>query len=133
MDTIEAIKQKYATGDYFPRSLGIELVDLTPGCAKVEMVIRDDMLNFHGIGHGGAIFTLADTALGLASNSRGVPAVAITVNIDFLAMAKPGRRLTAVAEEDNLTRRTGVYRVGIVDDQGEKIAQARGIVYRKTP
>lgn len=131
MDIIESIKNKYNTSDNFPQSLGIELKELAPGYARVSMVLRENMVNFHGIGHGGAIFTLADTALGLASNTYGQPAVALTVTIDYLAPARSGMELVAIAKEEHLSKRTGVYQVKIITSTGDNIAQARGIVYRK--
>ncbi|GEA14932.1 MAG: acyl-CoA thioesterase [Moorella sp. (in: firmicutes)] len=130
MDFLQAVKERY-TSDTFPRSLGIELLELAPGYARVAMTITENMLNFHGIGHGGAIFTLADTALGLASNSHGNPAVAISVTINYLAPARAGTRLVAEAREEHLTRRTGVYRITVNSSQGEAIAVVHGTVYRK--
>lgn len=129
MDALEGIKEKFAR-DTFPRSLGIELLELAPGYARVALELGENMVNFHGIVHGGAIFTLADTALGLASNTHGDPAVALTVTINYLAPARPGNRLVATAEEEHLTRRTGVYRIRVTTGSGENIALARGTVYR---
>lgn len=128
-DLSQDVRERYQ-GDNFPRSLGIEILELGPGYAKVGFTVRPDMVNFHEIAHGGAIFTLADTAFGLASNTRG-PAVALTVNINYLAPAKPGAYLTATAREEHLTKRTGIYAITVADAQGQAIAIARGTVYRK--
>ncbi|MGI9862620.1 hydroxyphenylacetyl-CoA thioesterase PaaI [Moorella naiadis] len=130
MDELEGIKEKFAR-DTFPRSLGIELLELAPGYARVAMKLQDNMVNFHGIGHGGALFTLADTALGLASNSHGDPAVALTVTINYLVPAHPGTHLIATAEEEHRTRRTGVYRITVATGAGANIALARGTVFRQ--
>ncbi|NLW06822.1 MAG: hydroxyphenylacetyl-CoA thioesterase PaaI [Clostridia bacterium] len=131
MDQLQEIKDKFAA-DPFPQYLGIKLLELAPGYARVSMCLQDSMLNFHGIGHGGAIFTLADTALGLASNSHGDPALALTVTINYLTPALPGSKLLATAEQEHLTRRTGVYRVTVTTTDGETIALARGNVYRRS-
>ena len=48
--------------DPFARFLGIELLELRKGYSHVAMTVHEHMLNFHGIPHGGAIFTLADAA-----------------------------------------------------------------------
>jgi acyl-CoA thioesterase len=130
MDSLQAVKERYAA-DTFPRSLGIELLELAPGYARVAMTLTENMANFHGIGHGGAIFTLADTALGLASNSHGDPAIALSVTINYLSPARVGTKLVATAEEEHLTRRTGVYRLTVTTSTGENIALARGTVYRQ--
>ena len=75
---LAALREAIA-GEGFAQLLGIELLALEPGHAKVAMVVRQDMLNFLDLPHGGAIFALADTAFGAASNSRGARAVALNV------------------------------------------------------
>ncbi len=123
--------EKYYKEDKYPLSLGIEITELLPGYCKAEMHITEEKTNFHGITHGGALFSLADTAFGLASNSREVPAVAIQVSINFMAPSVPGERLIAVASEENLTRSTGVYNITIKNDSGKAVALFRGTVFRK--
>ncbi|GFN22662.1 MAG: hydroxyphenylacetyl-CoA thioesterase PaaI [Thermoanaerobacteraceae bacterium] len=130
MEAWEDLRQKFHE-DAFPRYLGVELLEVAPGYARVAMTLTDNMLNFHGIGHGGAIFTLADTALGLASNSRGEKSVALTVTINYLASALAGQRLVATAREHHATRRTGIYDVTIEEEgSGKVIAIARGTSFR---
>jgi phenylacetic acid degradation protein PaaD len=79
-------------GDNASRALGIELLDVTLGCARVAMTVRDDMVNGHGICHGGVLFTLADSAFAVACNSYGDPMVAAGAGIEFLAPAPRGAR-----------------------------------------
>lgn len=129
MEPLQNIREKFLS-DTFPRSLGVELLDLAPGFARVTMTLTDTMLNFHGIGHGGAIFTLADTALGLASNSHGKKAVALTVTINYISPAQPGSKLIATAREQHITRRTAIYDVTITDETEKIIALARGTTFR---
>lgn len=126
---IEALKEKFETGDLFPRSLGIELVELTPGRAVVAMTVTEGMANFHGTAHGGALFTLADTAFALSCNSHGTPAVALSVTMDYMAPARPGDRLVAVAEEAQRTKRTGSYHITVTANGGTKIAFFRGLAF----
>ena len=79
---------------------------------------------------GGAIFTLADLAFAVASNSRGQLALAINVNISFLAGRSSGM-LVATAREVTEPKRLGAYDVLVTDGQGEVIARFNGMVYRK--
>jgi acyl-CoA thioesterase len=88
--------------------------------------------NSHGTVHGGAIFTLADTAFALASNSHGIPAAAINAHISYVKAATSGT-LYAVAEEFSVNPKIATYTVTVTDDTGEKIALFQGMVYRKTP
>ncbi len=115
----------------YAAKLGMEIKEVNEGFARVEMVVSQDLLNIHGTTHGGAIFSLADTAFGLAANSRGTSAVALQANINYLKPALSGDVLTAIVEEENLTRSTGIYQVSITNTKGEKIALLRGVVYRQ--
>lgn len=67
--------------DNWAQVAGIELLDVSPGRAKVRMPVQERHKNSHGTVHGGVIFSLADTAFALASNSHGVPAAAINAHI----------------------------------------------------
>ena len=79
--------------DTCAHTLGIEPVDVAPGKSIVTMKIRDDMLNGHGICHGGIIFTLADTAFAHACNSYNKNTVALCCSIDFTSVLKQQHRL----------------------------------------
>jgi acyl-CoA thioesterase len=87
-------------------------------------------MNAANVVQGGAIFTLADLAFAVASNSHGQLALAINVNISFLKAATTGI-LYAVAKEVTEPGRLGAYDVLITDDKGEIIARFNGMVYRK--
>ena len=57
------------------------------------MSVRPDMLNGHGIGHGGFIFTLADSAFAFACNSHNQTTVAQQNQITYLSPGQPEERL----------------------------------------
>ncbi|SFG79303.1 acyl-CoA thioesterase [Desulfotomaculum arcticum] len=118
--------------DPYPNHLGVKIIELTPGYSKVSLKIKEHMTNIHRITHGGVIFTLADVALGTASNSRGQMAVAVNVNINFIKASKVGDTLIATAREEHLGRRTANYRVTVEDEQGKLIASIQGLVFRET-
>lgn len=117
--------------DPFPNSLGVEILELKPGYSRVRLRVTQSMTNIHGITHGGVIFTVADVAFGTASNSRGEPAVAMNMSINYLKKSSPGDELVATAREENLTRRTGLYRITVENQHGELLAVAQGLVYRQ--
>jgi acyl-CoA thioesterase len=118
--------------DTYARQAGIELMDVSEGRAKVKMDIRETHKNSHGTVHGGAIFTLADTAFALASNSHGIPAAAINAHISYMKSASSGT-LFAEAEEFSLIPKLATYIVRVSDEKGNKIALFEGMVYRKIP
>jgi acyl-CoA thioesterase len=117
--------------DPFACFLGIELVELGQGYSKVSMIVGEQMLNFHGIPHGGALFSLADAAFAAASNSHGQTAVALNVGINYLAAVPVGTRLYAEATEESLGRRTALYRLAVTTEDNTLVALAHGTVYRK--
>jgi acyl-CoA thioesterase len=122
----------FFANDAWAQEAGIELMEVSAGTSKVRMLIGARHKNSHGTVHGGAIFTLADTAFALASNSHGIPAAAINAHISFVKSATAGT-LYAEAEEFSKNPKIATYTVTVTDDAGEKIAIFQGMVYRKTP
>lgn len=117
--------------DPFAKSMGIELEELRPGYSRVSMTLTPRMVNFHGIPHGGAIFTLADAAFAAAGNSHGQAAVALGMTIHYLAAAEPGSRLIAEAQELRKGNRTGFYQIAVKTEGGDLIATCQAVVHRK--
>lgn len=113
--------RRLAARDAFPRDLGIECVEAGLGRAVVRIVVAERHLNCNGSCHGGLLFTLGDTAFGMASNSYGMTAASIDVHIVYHVAAKLGDVLTATAAEVSRNRKLGVYRVDIT--RGEARAQ----------
>ncbi len=124
--------QQFFSRDVYARDAGIVLLETSPGRARVKMEVTEKHLNSHGTVHGGAIFTLADTAFAVASNSHGIPAAAINAHISFMKSLSTGI-LYAEAEEFSLNPRLATYTVQVTDQQGNRIAIFQGMVYRKTP
>ncbi len=86
------------------RALGIEIVEVRPGYARLQMDVRPDFLNGHVICHGGLMFTLADAAFAFAYNSYNVSTVAAGCSIEFLRPVHGGDRLSAEAVKQSRRR-----------------------------
>jgi len=114
----------------FSKKFGLKLVDVQEGYARVAMRFTEDMENMFGMAHGGAIFSLIDAAFEVASNSHGTMAVALNMNITYLASPAKGSRLTAEAREINKTTRTAAYDIRATDDSGTLLATCQSLVYR---
>jgi acyl-CoA thioesterase len=125
MDTVVAQMKK----DAFARELGIELLELEPGRAKVRMQVGPEHRNSVGMVHGGVVFSLADYAFAAACNSHGTVAVAINVNVSFLRPAK-GKVLEAEALEVSKSRSLGTYDVTVKDGEGRLVSVFRGMAFR---
>jgi len=114
--------------DPFARHMGFRLVEFGPGRAVVEMDIVAEHLNFMGYAHGGAVFSLADMAFGLAANSREHASIGIDAHIAYVRGVKAGDSLVATAEEVSRGRSTAVYRVDVSRD-GKTMSTFTGTVY----
>jgi acyl-CoA thioesterase len=115
----------------FARKLDLKLIDLQEGYAKVGMFFKADVENIFGMAHGGAIFSLMDEAFEIASNSHGTMAVALNMNVNYIATPARGSYLIAEAREFNRTRKTATYDIRVTDDQNNLIAVSQALVYRK--
>ena len=119
------------TGGFWGETAGAdEVTGVRPGWARVAMTVRADMLNGHGLCHGGIVFALADSAFAFACNSHNESTVAAAATIDFLAAAREGDDLTAEASELWRTKRNGIYEITVSNQRGERIALFRGRSYR---
>ena len=123
---------RFTTRDACALALGIRCVDAALGSATVSLTIRDAHLNFNGACHGGVIFTLADTAFGLASNSHGVIAVGIDAHITYHVATLLGDTLTATAIEVSRSRKIAVYRISVTRADATLVASFTGTVYITT-
>lgn len=106
----------------FEKALGMELVDVEDGYAKLKMEVGNIHKNGHGNCQGGAIFSFADAAFALACNSRNQATVAGACDISFVKPAFVGDTLYASATEKYLRGRNGIYDVLVVNQKLESIA-----------
>lgn len=116
--------------DQFSQWMGIKIIDSEPGYVKISMKIREEMVNGFGICHGGITFAFADSAFAFASNSRGSISVALENNINYTKKVEVGDTLTAETEEIQNGRTIGVYKIRVINQNDDLVADFRGTVYR---
>lgn len=112
--------------DRASRAAGMRIEAIAPGYARVSMRLDSEMINGHQTAHGGAIFTLADSAFAFACNSRNVRSVAQHCSITYVTSANEGELLIAEAREVDLTGRFGIYDVMVRAEDGHLVAAFRG-------
>ena len=100
-------------GDAASQALGMRILDVGPGRARLEMTVRADMLNGQAIGHGGLTFALADSAFAFACTSYNRRTLARLCEIRFRAPTRLGDRLVADAVERERGARDGRYEVRV--------------------
>jgi acyl-CoA thioesterase len=122
------------TNDAASKGLGMALESVGPGHAVMSMTVAENMVNGHGMCHGGFIFALADSTFAFACNSYGDDAVAQHCAITFLRPGRLAERLTAEAVERSRAGRSGLYDVRVIGEDGTVVAELRGhsrIIARK--
>ena len=105
---------------------GIRIEEARSGYARLSMTVRPDMLNGHGIVHGGMVFALADTAFAYVCNGRNEKTVAAQAGIVFLGSASEGETLIAEGWEAATAGRSGVTRVTVRTSDDRPIAEFTG-------
>jgi acyl-CoA thioesterase len=128
---VAGVIRKKVESEPFAGRLGLKVVALEPGHSKVEMKVTPEMANIFGATHGGAIFSLIDEAFETASNSHGVMAVALNVNIQYLRPACEGDLLTAEAREVSRSKRISTYQIDVTNAEGRHIAGAHCMAFIK--
>jgi len=121
-----AAAQAMYESDGCTRALGMELLEVRAGYARLSMAVRPEFLNGHQTCHGGMIFSLADSAFAFACNSYNVNTVAAGCSIEFLRPVLRDEVLTAEAVEQVLSGRNGVYDIRVTNRAGETVALFRG-------
>ena len=129
-ETVRKAILKQVEAEPFAKKFGLQLIEVQKGYAKVEMIFSSDLENMFGMAHGGALFSLIDEAFEVASNSHGTMAVALNMNVNYMASPAKGSKLTAEAKEINITKKTAAYNIIVRDDKSNLIASCQSIVYR---
>ena len=127
---LQQLKELFERRDRFAKLLGFRIVEMGEGYAKVEAEVTEDHLNAADVLHGGFLFSLADYAFAVASNSRNDLSLAVSANILF-HKGISGGTVTATAREIQEGKRIAGYLVEIRDGSGTLLATFTGTVYRK--
>ncbi len=125
-----SVVAKMMQDDLFSQWLGIKVLDVKEGYSKIQMTLRDEMINGFGIIHGGIAFSLADSAFAFACNNRNNLSMALDTSITFIKATKPGDTLTAEAKELHNGRSTGLYLITVINQNEEQVALFKGTCFR---
>lgn len=126
----EQARERIQKGDRLITTMGMQILEVESGRARVSMPIRDDHLNAANMCHGGAIFCLADVAFALACNSFGYIAVGLEIAANYLRPAFLGETLIAEADMLHTGKQTGVYTISVTNDAGKNVAFFKATSFR---
>ena len=106
--------------------LGMKVVELSPGYARVTMKLKPEYLNSIGLIFGGIIIAVADQAFAYASNSLAHPSLASQFNTHFIAAPAVDDELIAEGRVVSSGRRVGVSEIVVTNQEGKLIAKSTG-------
>ena len=121
----------FSKKDRLAKNNGMEILDVDEGYAKVSMKVKEEHLNGADVCHGGIIFSLADFAFAIASNSYGTLALGINNSISYMNSALEGETLFAKAQEIDKNFKLGSYTITVTNEDNKTIAVMQGMVYKK--
>lgn len=114
----------------FARKLGLRVKEIQPGQVSLEMpIVAEEHANLLGVVHGGALMSLADTAMGFVCANQGSLPTTIDMNINFLKSIKAEGTIRAVASVLHHGRHTVVAEAEIYGPDKELAAKARGTFF----
>lgn len=99
------------------------LIDARPGYSKFSIEIPPESINIYGIVHGGFLFTLCDTAAGMATYAYEMTNTTQQASINFLrGISLEERKLYVECRAAHKGRSTVVNRVEITTESGKLAA-----------
>jgi acyl-CoA thioesterase len=130
-ESVKAAIFKATAAEPFAIQMGMHLVHLDDGHSVVEMDYRpEQMSNIYQRAHGGAIFALIDEAFETSSQTEGVIAVALNVNVTYVASPQKSVLLRAESKQVVRTRKTATYEIRVCDPDGGLVALCQALAYR---
>ena len=119
----------------FFKLLGIELLDVEPGRAKLSVRWRPDLLQPAGVMHGGVIASLVDTAIAqsilltpqyMEAHARGARIVSVDLRIKYLRPASEGI-IICEARTPRVGRTITHSTATVTDEAGKEVASGDAI------
>lgn len=129
MKTPSEIVALMMENDAFSKWMGVEVLEVKEGTCMLQLQVSPEMLNGFFITHGGISYSLSDSALAFASNSRGNKCVSIETSISHIRPTKTGDVLTAAAVEKHRGKTIGIYEVTVTNQENKTVALFKGTVH----
>ncbi len=111
--------------------LGVAVDEVKKGYARCSLSIKPEYLNAVERAHGVAVYAVADQAFAVACNSTGTKALAMNININYIAGARAGETIFAEATPINIGRKVSVWKIEVMGNEEQLIASCEGIAYHK--
>ena len=113
----------------FVQYLGMDVVSIVSGEVKLALQVKHEHTNMYKIAHGGALMSLADTAMGAACLSRNKKVVTLDFNMNLMKAVPENQSVYAVGKILHDGSRTLVAECDIVDAAAKLYGRARGTFF----
>lgn len=114
--------------DQFSNWLGLTVISVCEGSCELSCTTNEKMLNGFHILHGGISYSLSDSALAFAANSRGYKCVSVETSISHLRPVFNNEVLRIVTNEMHRGKSIGIYEVDVFNQNNELISKFKGTV-----
>lgn len=108
----------------FVQTLGICIEKVAFGQVTLSMEAKNQFSNFYHIAHGGALASLADTAMGATCLSANKKVVTQSMNMYFIKAVPEGSKLHATGKIIHNGKKTLVCETEIIDWDGQVCCKA---------
>ncbi len=125
MADVEEMRKRFDNSPY-ALNMGMKLVDLSKGYARVKLELKKEFLNWENLIHGGVIASLLDQAFGCSLNTLDHIYVAVQLNVNYLSAAPVGETIYAESKVIYAGKKLGVSEMTVSDSKGKTIARATG-------
>ncbi len=102
--------------------------EVTSEYCKMTVKLTENSLNPNKTAHGGLLFGLADTTMGVLARTTGRNITTINAQIDYLKPGK-GTQITCIAEPLKVGKTTAVYRANIYNEEETLISTVTGTFF----
>ena len=119
----QKLKKYLSAFSGYNRYNGVTIAEIGDGSSVIRVDLTPNSRNPQGWAHGGLIFSMCDTAAGVACMSHGTACATQHADIHYLRPGQ-GNFLLAAARELRYGRHTGVYSVEVTNEQGVVAAHA---------
>jgi acyl-CoA thioesterase len=125
------VRELMFANETFIKWLGIEIIEVGVGFAKIKMTVTNEMTNGHGTAHGGISYSLADSCFAYCSNSLGKKAMSVETSISHTRPAFVGDTLFATSSLENVSKSLAIFNVKVTNQDDKVVALFKGTVFRK--
>lgn len=127
-EMLELAKKTINETPGFIKHNNYKLEEVTNEYCKMSVELTENSINPNQTAHGGLMFGLADTTMGVLARTTGRNVTTINAQIDYLKPGK-GNKITCIAEALKVGKSTAVYRANIYNEEETLISTVTGTFF----